>query len=305
MASFTIKAGDTFSAIAASLAIPLERLRLANPGVNPDELQIGQTINLPHGQTTYNIKLGDTLSAIATTFGLSLPALLAANPGVKPESLQVDQTISLPTNGSSPAYSRVVNPLPTIKGAIPGTAGGTNGGGPKVDYAGPSTSFPDPSRWASYTALWTFNSALMKTHTPATEIALIKRAIETVARSSGVDARIILCIVMQESGGNPRVPTTDNGVRNPGLMQSHNGVEFDPRDPAGSIEQMVRDGAEGTVHGDGLLQLYQRHGNWYEAFRAYNSGSIDRSDLNNPLGATRWYVRDMANRLMGHVWDGM
>ncbi|KAJ5394746.1 hypothetical protein N7509_006533 [Penicillium cosmopolitanum] len=51
----------------------------------------------------------------------------------------------------------------------------------------------------------------------------IKDAIHQVAKSSGVDARFILSIVMQESQGCVRVQTTDNGVINPGLMQSHEG----------------------------------------------------------------------------------
>jgi hypothetical protein len=68
---------------------------------------------------------------------------------------------------------------------------------------------------------------------------------------------------------------------------------------------MVRDGTEGTREGDGLKQCYARYGNYYSAFRAYNSGSINAGDLNDPVGATASYVRDVANRLMGHTWNGM
>lgn len=110
---------------------------------------------------------------------------------------------------------------------------------------------------------------------------------------------------MQESGGNVRVGTTFNGVTNTGIMQAYNGVSFNPSDPSGSILQMVRDGAEGTANGPGLKQAYAEFGNWYEAARKYNSGSVDRTQLNNPLGATAGYARDLANRLMGHVWAGM
>ncbi len=106
-------------------------------------------------------------------------------------------------------------------------------------------------------------------------------------------------MIIQESSGNVRVPTTDNGVRNPGLMQSHNGAEFNPADPAGSILQMIRDGTEGTKDGDGLKQCIARRGNVYAACREYNSGSVDVNDLSNGLGATQDYVSDMANRLVG------
>ena len=246
---------------------------------------------------TYTIKAGDTFFAIAKRLGISVEALQAANPGVNPTKLQVGQIIKLPGHG--PAGP------PSSPGGIPGSHGGTNGGGAYVQYGGPASNFPPQSQWASYQALWAQNSRLMKLHDSDAEIALIKSAIEKVAAESGVDVRAILCIIMQESGGNVRVGTTSNGVTNPGLMQSHNGVSFDPANPAGSILQMVRDGTEGTRDGPGLKQLLAQRRNYYSAFRAYNSGSVDEKDLNIPLGATASYVRDAANRLMGHSWNGM
>ena len=88
-------------------------------------------------------------------------------------------------------------------------------------------------------------------------------------------------------------------------MQSHNGVEFNPANPSGSILQMVKDGTTGTKDGKGLKQLYDQYHNYYEAFRAYNSGSVNKADLNDPVGATADYVKNTANRLMGHKWSGM
>ena len=139
----------------------------------------------------------------------------------------------------------------------------------------------------------------------ASEIALIGSSITTVAQESGIDARVILCVIMQESGGNVRVGNTNNGVNNTGIMQANNGVSFNPSDPAGSILQMVRDGTEGTASGPGLKQAFMQYGNYYVALRVYNSGSVNLSQLNDPLGATANYVEDMANRLMGHTWPNM
>ena len=69
---------------------------------------------------------------------------------------------------------------------------------------------------------------------------------------------------------------------------------------------MVRDGAGGTPSGDGLRQCLERfEWNYYEALRAYNSGSVDRSDLSNGITATGHYVSRMANRLVGNVWENM
>jgi hypothetical protein len=183
----------------------------------------------------------------------------------------------------------------------PGTEGGNTGGGQFVAYSGPASNYPDPSQWISFFALWDLSvpqmSAMGNTES---ENALIQSSILTVASSSGVDARAILATVMQESTGKVRVGTTNNGVSNSGLMQSHAGTSFDPADPAGSILQMIRDGTEGTAHGDGLMQtLAAQNGNYYEAFRKYNSGSVNTADLNDGFGSSPLYVQQMANRLMG------
>lgn len=67
---------------------------------------------------------------------------------------------------------------------------------------------------------------------------------------------------MQESKGCVRVRTTSSpgaAVRNPGLMQSHNGpgsCSDQTSCPPSAIEQMIRDGAAGTPSGDGLKQWY-------------------------------------------------
>ncbi|KAL8936673.1 MAG: hypothetical protein Q9216_004811 [Gyalolechia sp. 2 TL-2023] len=257
---------------------------------------------------SYTIKTGDTFWTIAKHLGISADALQAANPGVNPTTLQVGQVIHVPGKGGSP-------PPPPKQGGgsnghgngkIVGAKGGSNGGGGYVHYTGPASAYPNPSQWASYAFLWKQNSALMKLHDSDEEIRYIHEAIEKVSASSGVDVRCILCIIVQESGGNVRVGSTNNGVRNPGIMQSHNGVEFDARDPKGSIERMVRDGAEGTRDGDGLMQLLGKYGgNYYEAMRGYNSGSVNKRDLNDPVGATGDYVQKAANRLMGHSWPSM
>ncbi|KAI5358364.1 putative transglycosylase SLT domain 1, LysM domain, Lysozyme-like domain superfamily [Septoria linicola] len=296
---YTVQSGDTFWSISQKLGISLQALEAANPGVAAANLQVGQVLNVPGAAppvAKYTIVPGDTLWSISRKVGNSLGALQAANPGIDAANLQIGQVITLPSgSGSGQA------PAP----APPRNGGPVPSGGNYVAYSGPASNFPDPRLWADWETLWAQNSRLMKFHDSDSEIALIQGSINTVSGESGVDRRVILCIIVQESGGNVRVRTTNNGVRNPGLMQSHNGVEFNPADPAGSILQMIRDGTSGTQFGDGLKQCYARYGNWYEAFRAYNSGSVNRNDLNDPVSATAHYVRDAANRLMGHTWNGM
>lgn len=149
--------------------------------------------------------------------------------------------------------------------------------------------------------MWHRNVGVMRINDSPTHIEDIKEAIEKVASETDIDKRAILCMIMQECQGNVHVETTispDGHVRNPGLMQFHNGAEFDNRNGKGTILQMVRDGIEGTPFGDGLKQLIARYGDAYEAFRGYNSSSVDKNNLSNGLGATNSYVSDTANRLM-------
>lgn len=144
------------------------------------------------------------------------------------------------------------------------------------------------------------------------EIDHIKNSINQVAGSSSVDPRFILAIIMQESNGCVRVQTTNYGVNNPGLMQSHDGTGtcndgtnvLNPC-PEAQILQMIKDGTEGTAAGDGLKQCIEQEGGvgdvtaYYKAARCYNSGSIAPSGNLGQGIATHCYVSDITNRLLG------
>lgn len=145
------------------------------------------------------------------------------------------------------------------------------------------------------------------------ENADLKSAITSIASSSGIDARFILAIALQESKGCVRVWTTNGGVSNPGLMQSHDGTGTcnsgtsvqDPC-PQSEITQMITDGAMGTSSGDGLKQCLATAATtdvsqYYKAARIYNSGSIAASGLLEAGVATHCYSSDIANRLTGWV----
>lgn len=148
----------------------------------------------------------------------------------------------------------------------------------------------------------------------ATETSQLHDAIEAVAATSLLDHRFIFAIVMQESNGCVRVPTTEGSHANPGLMQSNQGtgtcnnagVVSDPC-PVDEIFQMIEDGVFGTASGDGLIQGVNSATGitgaqaFYIAARVYNSGSVPAGgDLGAP-GATRCYASDIANRLTGWV----
>jgi hypothetical protein len=89
-------------------------------------------------------------------------------------------------------------------------------------------------------------------------------------------------------------------VHNPGIMQSHKGVEFNSHHANQSIWDMIQDGVQGTRDGDGLVANLNYYSDAYTAARGYNSG-IQPMDgnLSAPTGATGCYVSDIANRLTG------
>ncbi len=70
--------------------------------------------------TKYTIKAGDTFFAIAKRLGISVDALQA---GVNATALEVGQVINLPSAGGQQPPDQ----HPT--GRIPGSTGGTKGGG--------------------------------------------------------------------------------------------------------------------------------------------------------------------------------
>ncbi|KAF2097286.1 hypothetical protein NA57DRAFT_77540 [Rhizodiscina lignyota] len=184
--------------------------------------------------------------------------------------------------------------------------------------SGAPPSWPAQSTWQDFDTMFSENESIMKgscsqwdVDNPSDqEISDMKSGIQTVASESGVPAQFILAVMMQESNGCPRAPTTNYGVRNPGLMQDHDGAatcndggSVQNPCPADTITQMLRDGVEGTSQGDGLKQCISEAGTddvskYYRAARIYNSGSVTDNNLAAGV-ATHCYASDIANRLVG------
>ena len=159
------------------------------------------------------------------------------------------------------------------------------------------------------------------------EINDMRDSILSIGTLTGIDARFILAIIMQESTGCVRVITTQYSHSNPGLMQSYNGtgscnnngaplgipgtsnagVVQDPC-PQSEIYQMILDGTNGTEWGPGLRQDYDQQGQadisgYYRTARIYNGGSLEANgDLEGPC-CTQSYVSDIANRLTGWTYS--
>lgn len=187
---------------------------------------------------------------------------------------------------------------------------------------GDSPPWPSMDSWVStFDTMFTNNIAIMNTsctqwgapNNSPQETQDIQNGVQQIANETNVDSRFILAIMLQESLGCVRAPTTNGGVTNPGLMQSHDGSgscnnneNIQTPCPDDEIIQMIHDGVAGTSSGNGLVQCLAQAGTsdvskYYKAARIYNSGSIAASgDLGTGV-ATHCYASDIANRLTGWV----
>ena len=120
---------------------------------------------------------------------------------------------------------------------------GTAGSDSYTLYTGDGSSWPSKDQWQSFDTMFNANQALMsqscsqfgQANDSDDEINNIRSAIESVAATTQLDHRFILAAMMQESGGCVRAPTTNFGVRNPGLMQDHDGDGTCNSDVTGEI----------------------------------------------------------------------
>ncbi|KAJ4290339.1 hypothetical protein N0V90_010555 [Kalmusia sp. IMI 367209] len=193
--------------------------------------------------------------------------------------------------------------------------------------------WPAKSSWIDYESMWEANYEVMMNKIDETgclkewgpnteaEVAVIKSGIEAAASASGLDHRFILAVMMQESNGCVRIPTSyspTEGTRNPGLFQDANGdhtcndedkgVGLSTPCPDAQIKGMINDGVTGTASGGGLQQTVEEAGvgddsRYYKGARIYNSGMIDDSGNLGKGRATHCYSSDIANRLIG--WTGI
>ncbi|KAH6558836.1 hypothetical protein KP509_1Z043100 [Ceratopteris richardii] len=112
--TYTVKSGDTCYAISQRRGISLSDFQSWNPGINCNNLQIGQVVCVsqltsssspPSGScTTYTVKSGDTCYAISQANGISLSNFQRWNSGINCNNLQIGKVVcvSQPTSSSSP-----------------------------------------------------------------------------------------------------------------------------------------------------------------------------------------------------------
>jgi LysM repeat protein len=153
--TYTVKSGDTPSAIAERLGVSVDELMKLNSITDPTQLEVGQVLRIPsakvttpapgrtptastptpkatsatntprpavtprEGATTYTVQSGDNANDIALRFGITVEELAAANSTTVDalRSLQVGDVLTIP------ASSIAATPIPTEEPtSIPPTA---------------------------------------------------------------------------------------------------------------------------------------------------------------------------------------
>jgi peptidoglycan DL-endopeptidase LytF len=113
---YTIKAGDTLFSLARRFNTTVQAIITANPGLNPNALQIGEQICLPivplppapeqcPSGIIYRVQAGDTFYAIARRYNIAVNTLMTVNPGVNPNALQIGQQLCIPTPAPTPTIT--------------------------------------------------------------------------------------------------------------------------------------------------------------------------------------------------------
>ena len=111
--AYTIRSGDTLWILAQRYNTTVEAIMRINPGINPNNLQIGQVICIPGGTTPpptscptgsfrYTIRSGDTLWLLAQRYNTTVEAIMRINPGIDPNNLQIGQVICIPGEPTPP-----------------------------------------------------------------------------------------------------------------------------------------------------------------------------------------------------------
>lgn len=97
-----VRSGDSFWLYSQLFFVPFVLIMDSNRGVDPNRLQIGQTVQIPGFiEDRYTIRRGDTLWKIAQSRNLPVDTLLLLNQDLNPNALQVGMTIRIPLRVTS------------------------------------------------------------------------------------------------------------------------------------------------------------------------------------------------------------
>lgn len=131
-----VQFGDTLSSIAQRYDTTVEEILALNPGITPEQLQVGQVLLIPPALPTpgavpsaevegptatpgdfilHVVAPGETLLAIAEKYQVTVALIRAANPEIPPGSdvIRVNQTLIIPLGTPMPTLTPTPNPQAT------------------------------------------------------------------------------------------------------------------------------------------------------------------------------------------------
>lgn len=97
--TYTVKAGDSLSAIASRYGTTWQELATLNHISNPNLIYPGQVLRIQNGTVqvrTYTVHPGDSLSSIAAKYGTSWQAIATANHIANPNLIYPGQVLTIP-----------------------------------------------------------------------------------------------------------------------------------------------------------------------------------------------------------------
>ena len=99
---YTVEPGQTAADLQLRNLVSRHTLESANPNVDLDNLQAGQTLCIPPENVpctlpqNYTLLIGETLESVAMRFNLPVASLLRANPCLAPQDFEPGVTVVLP-----------------------------------------------------------------------------------------------------------------------------------------------------------------------------------------------------------------
>ncbi|HEC22588.1 MAG TPA: LysM peptidoglycan-binding domain-containing protein [Chloroflexi bacterium] len=101
--TYQVRAGDTLSAIALRLGVPLDDIVRANGLSDPDRIYVGQVLVIPRpagsGGEVYTVQAGESLAAIARRFGVSADDIVRVNGLRDRNDIYAGQQLVIPASG--------------------------------------------------------------------------------------------------------------------------------------------------------------------------------------------------------------
>jgi LysM repeat protein len=129
---YVVVKGDSLWKIAKKNGVTIKAIEIANPGIDPAKLKVGQKLSIPGasraaepamgmtgpsatggGEEIYIVKSGDTLSKIAKRYGTTIKAIESEN-GLSTTRIKVGEKLKIPAKAeAAPAPAPVAAPPAT------------------------------------------------------------------------------------------------------------------------------------------------------------------------------------------------